>query len=284
MLTRRGRHELSVADVDALLYLPDRDMDLLRRIVDVPALSPGWQQSFRDMLVAHETPTAPTQLPIGVEPGWSGFRRLRVTATHRESPTVMSIRLEADDGSALPAPLPGQYLTVKIPEAGDPPPMRSYSLSGDPAEGPTASASNGRTTGRSASGCTAMSKPGSVIESAAPRGDFYLVDDNSPVILVSAGIGATPVMAMAHALAAAKSPRQIWWLHTTQSPATHAFATEVTALLESLPDARQHVFYTVGDDTVAPKRLDEQSIERVGPADRCHGVSLRPYAFHGRHA
>ena len=51
VLTRRGRHELSVADVDALLYLPDRDMDLLRKIVEVPALSPGWQQSFRDMLV-----------------------------------------------------------------------------------------------------------------------------------------------------------------------------------------------------------------------------------------
>src|SRR6476659_9946625 len=91
VLPRRGRHELSVADVDALLYLPDRDMELLRKIVEVPALSPGWQQSFRDMLVAHETPTAPTQLPIGVEPGWSGFRRLRVTTTDRESPPVRSI-------------------------------------------------------------------------------------------------------------------------------------------------------------------------------------------------
>ncbi|MCW2557156.1 MAG: sulfurase, partial [Mycobacterium sp.] len=51
-LTRRGRHELSVADVDALLYLPDRDMDQLKHAVDLPALSPGWQQSFRDMLGA----------------------------------------------------------------------------------------------------------------------------------------------------------------------------------------------------------------------------------------
>jgi MOSC domain-containing protein YiiM len=60
VLTRRGRHELSVADVDALLYLPDRDMELLRKIVEVPALSPGWQQSFRDMLVADEKSSAPT--------------------------------------------------------------------------------------------------------------------------------------------------------------------------------------------------------------------------------
>jgi ferredoxin-NADP reductase/MOSC domain-containing protein YiiM len=263
VLTRRGRHELSVADVDALLYLPDRDMDLLHKIVDVPALSPGWQQSFRDMLVAHETPTAPTQLPIGVEPGWSGFRRLRVTATHRESPTVMSIRLEADDGGALPTPLPGQYLTVKLPGAGNPPPMRSYSLSGDPAEGYYRISVKREDHGQVSQWLHSHARAGSVIESAAPRGDFYLIDGSSPVILVSAGIGVTPVMAMAHALAAMKSTRQIWWLHTTQSAATSAFATEVTALLESLPDARQHVFYSRGDDTVAPKRLDAQSINAL---------------------
>ncbi|MGB9302787.1 MAG: MOSC domain-containing protein, partial [Mycobacterium sp.] len=65
--TRRGRYELSVADVDALLYLPDRDTELLRKIVDVPALSPGWQQSFQDMLTAEETATPATAPPIGVE-------------------------------------------------------------------------------------------------------------------------------------------------------------------------------------------------------------------------
>jgi ferredoxin-NADP reductase/MOSC domain-containing protein YiiM len=266
VLTRRGRHELSVADVDALLYLPDRDMDLLRKVVDVPALSPGWQQSFRDMLVEHEKLNATTQLPIGIEPGWRGFWRLRVTATHRESPTVLSIRLEADDGRALPTPLPGQYLTVKIPGAGDPSPMRSYSLSGDPADGYYRISVKREDHGQVSQWLHGHAKAGMIIESASPRGDFYLVDDSSPVILVSAGIGATPVMAMAHALASAERPGQIWWLHTTQSVATHAFAAEVTALLESMPDAHQHVFYTRGDD--APRRLDRQSIAALGlPTD-----------------
>ena len=266
VLTRRGRHELSVADVDALLYLPDRDMELLRKIVEVPALSPGWQQSFRDMLVADEKSSAPTQFPIGVSTGWRGFRRLRVTATHRESPTVMSIRLEADDGGALPTPLPGQYLTVKVPGAGDPPPMRSYSLSGDPAAVYYRISVKREDRGQVSRWLHSHAGSGLVIESASPRGDFYLVDDNSPVILVSAGIGATPVMAMAHALAAAKSPRQIWWLHTTQSSATLAFAAEVTALLDALPDAHQLVFYTRGDDV--PTRLDRQSIATLGlPTD-----------------
>ena len=266
VLTRRGRHELSVADVDALLYLPDRDMQLLHKVVEVPALSPGWQQSFRDMLVADEKSSAPTQLPIGVSTGWRGFRRLCVTDTHQESPTVLSILLEADDGGALPTPLPGQYLTVKIPGAGDPPPMRSYSLSGDPAAGYYRISVKREDRGQVSRWLHSHAGSGLVIESASPRGDFYLVDDNSPVILVSAGIGATPVMAMAHALAAAKSPRQIWWLHTTQSSATLAFAAEVTALLDSLPDAHQLVFYTRGDDV--PTRLDRQSIAALGlPTD-----------------
>jgi ferredoxin-NADP reductase/MOSC domain-containing protein YiiM len=270
VMTRRGRHELSVADVDALLYLPGRDTDLLRKAVDVHALSPGWQQSFRDMLAA------PTQLPIGASPGWRGFRRLRVTATHRESPTVMSIRLEADDGSALPAPFPGQYLTVKIPDAGDPPPMRSYSLSGDPAEGFYRISVKREEHGQVSQWLHAHAETGTLIESGAPRGDFYLVDDNSPVILVSAGIGATPVIAMAHALAAAKSARKIWWLHTTQDIATQAFATEVTALLDSLPNTHQSVFYTRGD---AARRLDRRSIAALGLPTDATAYLCGPTAF-----
>jgi ferredoxin-NADP reductase/MOSC domain-containing protein YiiM len=272
VLTRRGRHELSVADVDALLYLPGRDADLLHKAVDVPALSPGWQQSFRDMLVA-----APTQLPIGVEPGWTRFRRLRVTATHSESPTVLSIRLEPDGGDALPIPLPGQYLTVKIPDAGDPPPMRSYSLSGDPAVGYYRISVKREDHGQVSRWLHSHAKTGMIIESAAPRGDFYLVDDSSPVILVSAGIGATPVMAMAHALAAAQSTRQIWWLHTTQDVATHAFAAEVTALLNSLSDAHQRVFYTRGED--GPSRLDRRSIDALGLPTDATAYLCGPTAF-----
>ena len=59
VLTRRGRHELSVADVDALLYLPDRNLEQLRKVVDVSALSPGWMQSFHDLLAEHDAGGAP---------------------------------------------------------------------------------------------------------------------------------------------------------------------------------------------------------------------------------
>lgn len=240
--TRRGRYRLSVAEVDALLYLPDRNAGRLREAVDVSALSPGWQQSFRDMLAAHDAGTAAS--PIPVEPGWKGFRNLRVTEISRESPQVLSIRLQADDHDPLPPALPGQYLTVKIPGAGEPAPLRSYSLSGDPSAGYYRISVKREDHGMVSGWLHANIQPGMVVAAAAPRGDFCLTEDRRPVVLVSAGIGVTPVLAMLHALAAAGSGRDIWWLHTARNRETQAFATEVATLIESLPHARQQVFYT----------------------------------------
>ena len=253
--SRRGRHELSVADVDALLYLPDRNIEQLRKVVDVSALSPGWQQSFNDMLAAHESSATATAPPTRAEPGWNGFRALRVSAIHRESASVLSIRLEADDHTPLPPSLPGQYLTVRISGAGDPAPLRSYSLSGDPGAGIYRISVKREEHGLVSRWLHAHIEPGAVIEAAAPRGDFYLTDDSTPVVLISAGIGATPVLAMLHALSAAGSSRDIWWLHTTRNPETQAFATEVTTLIESLPHARQQVIYTETQG-----RMDQRSI------------------------
>ncbi|MDT5302014.1 MAG: hypothetical protein QOG79_5256 [Mycobacterium sp.] len=270
-LTRRGSHELSIADVDALLYLPDRDIGQLRQAVDLPALSPGWQQSFRDMLSAQGGSEPATTSPKALEPAWAGFRRLRVSAIHRESSTIMSLGLEATDGTALPAPRPGQYLTVKIPNAGDPAPLRSYSLSGDPSAGTYRISVKREEHGQVSRWLHTHIRAGSTLDAAAPRGDFCLTDDSNPVVLVSAGVGATPVLAMLHALAASDSQRQICWVHTTHDRESHAFAAEVTRLIEALPHAQQHIFYTA-ESTPGPghrtERLTAASIAALGlPTD-----------------
>jgi ferredoxin-NADP reductase/MOSC domain-containing protein YiiM/ferredoxin len=231
--TRTGRHELSVADIDALLYLPGRDEGTLRKAVDIPALSPGWQSSFRDLLGS-----APGPAPAG----WRGFRPLRVARVVPESTTVSSIHLAADDGAPLPRPEPGQYLTLRVPGAGDPAPVRSYSLSAAPSDreyrisvkrdGVVSSYLNTRLTA------------GAVVDVAAPRGDFVLAGDDRPVVLVSAGIGVTPVLAMLHALAASRTSREVWWLHTTRTAAEQAFTAEAHRLVASLPHGREHVYYS----------------------------------------
>lgn len=239
--TRRGRHALSVADVDALLYLPDRDVDMLRKAVDIPALSPGWQQSFAELLAAHDSPSGATSPTIGVEPGWHGFRALRVAETRRESPSVLSIELETTDGAALPTARPGQFLTLRVP-AGVPAPLRSYSLSSTGHRYRISVKREER--GRVSTWIHENLSPGAVVEAAAPRGDFYLGDETDPVVLVSAGIGVTPVLAMLHALAAQRSERDVWWLHITRDAQSLTFGGEVDDLIGSLPNARQRIFYT----------------------------------------
>lgn len=169
MRTRDGRHHMSVADVDALLYLPERNIEQLRKIVDVPALSPGWQQSFRELLAAHDGGAASAGPSIGAEPGWNGFQRLRVCEVRPESTVVLSISLDSGDGGALPSARPGQYLTVRIPDAGSPVPMRSYSLSSDSRAGRYRISVKREDRGLVSRWLHDHAEVGTVIEAAAPR-------------------------------------------------------------------------------------------------------------------
>src|SRR5581483_6325674 len=101
-------------------YLPGRDHAKLELAMRIPALSPGWQQSFRELLEA---------APPYAQPAWAGFRPLLVSRVVRESTAVSSFYLSAEDGSPLPAAQAGQFLTLRIAGAGTPSPVRSYSLS-----------------------------------------------------------------------------------------------------------------------------------------------------------
>src|SRR5580658_8968193 len=122
--TRTGPGALSVADTDALLYLPGRDQAKLHSATQIPALSPGWQQSFHELLGEAGDAGAAGAPPELTKPAWAGFRPMRVTTVVTESASVCSIYLTAADGSLLPPARPGQYLTPRVTGAGDPAPVR----------------------------------------------------------------------------------------------------------------------------------------------------------------
>ena len=247
--TRTGPEALSVADADALLYLPGRAPATLRRALQIPALSPGWQDSFRDLLADTEGDSTAAAPPLGAGPiprsgaAWPGFRELHVTKVVPESAKVSSIYLAAADG-ALPAARAGQYLTLRIPGADQPAPVRSYSLSSAPGASAYRISVKHEPHGTVSSYLNRNLQPGAILDVAAPRGEFVLGDGTDPVLLISAGIGVTPVLSMLGELAAARSDRDIWWLHGARGPREHPFAAEAHALLASLPHAREHVFYS----------------------------------------
>ena len=272
--TRIGPHALSVADVDALLYLPDRNADQLRAVVDIPALSPGWLQSFRDLLDAADHGTTAGTPPIGQEPDWAGFRGLRVVEIVAETSSVSSVYLAPADGRPLPNPAAGQYLTVRVAGAGDPAPVRSYSLSSDPRSDTYRISVKREPHGAVSGYLHSHLTKGTVLDVAAPRGEFVLGDGDEPVLLISAGIGATPVLAMLHELAAERSRRDIWWIHASHSAAEQPFADESRRLLRSLAHTHEHVCYTTGpipaNTSASHGRLTAEALGDLGlPVDSC---------------
>jgi ferredoxin-NADP reductase/MOSC domain-containing protein YiiM/ferredoxin len=263
-----GPEQLTVADIDGLLYLPGKSRALLERALRVPALSAGWQVSFRELLAKADDRTS-------TAPAWPGFNPLRVAEVRRESSTITSFLLVPTDRSApTPAAAPGQYLTVRVRPGGDAPPLtRSYSLSDLPDE------RGYRISVKREGACSRYLHDsvtaGDLLEVAAPRGNFVLRNGTRAVVLLSAGVGATPVLAMLHALAREHSTRPVWWLHGARNHVEQAFGAEVDGLLATLPDSHRVVAYSQpteadasdGDHDLAG-RLDLAVLEQMGvPTD-----------------
>jgi len=245
-----GRHEMNVADIDALLYLPKRDVAQLRKAVDIPALSPGWRASFQDLLTPRTEP---------VVEGWPGFRPLRVTRIVPESSTIASIHLSTPDSSVLPTPQPGQFLTLRAAAQ-----VRSYSLS---AVSDTGYRISVKRDGAVSTYLHTKLSVGDTLDVASPRGEFTLQDNDSPVVLLSAGVGVTPVLAMLRALADTK--RELWWLNTTRSAREHAFRTEAHDLLGDLEAAHEHVYYTAEGNRLNRDALAKLSLPVNASAYMC---------------
>jgi ferredoxin-NADP reductase/MOSC domain-containing protein YiiM len=246
-----GDERMPVAEVDALLYLPGHPRQQLLRALRIPALSAGWQSSFRALLDG-----GPGNAGLAVTsppPAWAGFRRLTVAAIEPETDDAISIRLEAPDGAALPAALPGQYLTLRVASV-----LRNYSMSGPPGAGEYRITVKREHDGVASGYLHTRLAAGDELEIAAPRGTFILDEGDAPVLLISAGIGATPVLAMLHALAQEQSEREIWWLHAARTELDECFGAEARTLLASLPNARAHVYYSrAGGGHLTPSALAE---------------------------
>ena len=240
-----GPEQMTVAEVDALLYLPGHPRQQLLRALRIPALSSGWQESFRALLEGEPGRGNAGLAAASPPPAWPGFRPLTVAAVERESDSVISIRLEDPGGAPLPPALPGQYLTLRLhPDNAQKSILRNYSLSGRPDAGSYRITVKREHEGTASGYLHTRLGVGDQLEIAAPRGTFILDSTQAPALLISAGIGATPVLAMLHALARQHSDREIWWLHGARNSREHPFAAEARTLLASLPNARAHVYYS----------------------------------------
>ncbi len=267
---------MTIAEINALLYSPNHPPDRLERAVRISALSPGWRSSFEALLQSQKTGASAGNAGLApaaaAHPVAPGFRPLEVAAIDHESVDVLSLTLQSHDGHPLEAPLPGQYIVVRLqPEASRAPIFRSYSLSGPLSEERYRISVKVEPNGAAGAYLSDHVRLGDAFDVSSPRGSFVLQPGERPVALLSAGIGATPVLAMLHALAAARSTRQVLWLHAARDRQHHPFAAEVHRLLLALPHGRSHVCYSrpapsdrMGQDFDAAGHLSRAVFDEVG--------------------
>jgi ferredoxin-NADP reductase/MOSC domain-containing protein YiiM len=262
-----GPERMSVSEIDALLYMPGHARDQLERALRIPTLSVGWRHSFEALLAQERkggttTGNAGLAAVSGQPPVWRGFRPFRVSRKLRESDDVTSLLLEPTDGQPVAATLPGQFVVLRLGPAPAPALMRSYSLSGEPGASYYRVSVKREAHGGASAYVNDELQAGDIVQASAARGSFTLRPGDTPVVLLSAGIGVTPVLAMLHALAAEASTREIWWLYGTRNGREHPFAEETRELLKALAHHRSHVCYSSPDPADRPN-VDFDACGRV---------------------
>lgn len=271
-----ANERMTVAEVNALLYSQHHPRAQLERALRIPALSPGWRWSFEALLKDQAAGTASGNAGLApasaAHPVAPGFRRLAIAAVEQESADVLSLSMRDPDGRPLPPALPGQYVVLRLRPAGDGPQLlRSYSLSGPPSTERHRISVKIEPNGTAGTYLRDHVRTGDMIDVSTPRGSFILQSGEQPVVLLSAGIGATPVLAMLSALAEARSTRQIVWLHAARDRQHHPFAAEVRRLMAALPKGRLYVCYSrpgatdkPGEDFDAVGHLSRSVFDAIG--------------------
>jgi len=275
MKVGEAKERMTVAEINALLYSPNHARNRLECALRIEALSPGWRSSFEALLQSQTTATGSGNAGLvpaaAAHPVAPGFRPLAVTAIDRESADVVSLTLQSRDGQLLQTALPGQYVVLRLqPTTGGPPLFRSYSLSGPLSTERYRISVKIEPNGAAGTYLQEHVRLSDVLEVSSPRGSFILQSGQRPVVLLSAGIGATPVLAMLQALAADRSTRSVVWLYGARNRQHHPFAAEVRRLMLALAHGRSYVCYsspgsgdTMSEDFDATGHLSQSVFEKV---------------------
>ncbi len=215
-------------------------------------------------------------------------QRLRVTRREREAQDITSFYLEQEDGNPLSSFKSGQHLPIEvhIPNQSRAS-KRTYSLSG----GPDAEYGLRLSIKREGNGLVSryfhdQLQVGDVIKASAPAGEFVIPCNSCPLVLVSAGVGLTPMVSMLHALVSDDDPRPVWYVHGARNGNEHALKAEVEGLIARSPQMRQRVFYSspedrdvLGKDYHVTGRITAASLQELVPGLDAHYMLCGPAQF-----
>lgn len=251
-----------------------------------PEVASAWDEVY--WLMANTLISLEKELyrEAGVEPG-QVWRTVRVTERAHQSPDTVTFTLAAPDAAPLPTFSPGQYLSIGVHLPDGARQIRQYSLCGSP------SADTWRITVKRVAASPAAPAgevsnhlynnlfEGDTLEATLPFGDLTVPDDGSPLLLVSAGIGCTPMIGMLTHLAETADTRPISVLHADRSLTQHAHRAELTALADRIPNATVHRWYeSLGDkEPFGTVRVGLADLAQVPIADGTKALLCGPLPF-----
>jgi ferredoxin-NADP reductase/MOSC domain-containing protein YiiM/predicted pyridoxine 5'-phosphate oxidase superfamily flavin-nucleotide-binding protein len=271
----RDPQGLSVRKINDLLFFDQQDLDATRKALSIPALSHGWKGSFQERLTKAEEAGKTSE----------GFHTFVVARKVPESKSITSFYLEPEDGMDLAEFLPGQFLTFKLNIPGQSKPViRTYSLSDSPQTGyyrvsikrelPPADQPDVQP-GLSSNYFHDQVEPGTKLAVGSPRGKFHLDPESKrAVVLLSAGVGMTPMISMLGSIVQTGKQQATWFIHGTQNSREHAMGELVRRMAEENDNVHAHISYSrpepgdsQGRDYDSHGRIDISLLKRVLPFD-----------------
>ncbi|MEU5216752.1 globin domain-containing protein [Streptomyces sp. NPDC020807] len=210
-----------------------------------PEVAQAWDEVYWLMANALIAVEARLYQEAGVPEG-AIWRPMEIAERHEETADTVSFVLRNADGTPTPAFRPGQYVSVQVTLPDGARQIRQYSLSAAPGRPQwriTVKRVDGDPAGEVSSWLHAHASVGDTVDVSAPFGDLVLPEGDGPLLLASAGIGSTPMLAMLDHLVSTGETRPVVVAHADRSPETHAHAAELRRLVEALPQGTLHVWY-----------------------------------------
>jgi ferredoxin-NADP reductase/MOSC domain-containing protein YiiM len=245
-----GPEKITVRDFARLYYFDTRNLKKIRRILSVPSLPPGWRRAFEKLLKTSGEKGKKQKTP---ERAWQGFRPFIVHRKVPESQSIASFYLKPEDGESLPPYMPGQFLTFKLDIPGlRRPVIRTYTLSDRPCHTEyyriTVKREPQPEDPEIISGSNYfhdLVKPGTRLQVAASRGDFFLnPKEETPVVLLNGGVGMTPMISMLNAIVDSGSKRPVWFVHGARNGLHHAMSGHMRKIAAEHDNITVHVRYS----------------------------------------
>jgi ferredoxin-NADP reductase/MOSC domain-containing protein YiiM len=245
-----GPEKITVWEFARLYYFDTHNLEKIRRLLRIPSIPPGWSRAFGKLLAVSGEKGKKRKTP---ERAWQGFRPFIVRRKVPESQTITSFYLVPEDVNPLPPYMPGQSLTFKLSVPGLPRPVvRTYSLSDCPCHTEFYRITIKRESLPKDPENISVSnyfhnlvEPGTRLQVAAPRGDFFLdPKEDTPVVLLSGGVGMTPMISMLNDIIDSDNKRPVWFVHGTRNGLDHAMRGHMRRIAAENDNITVHICYS----------------------------------------